>query len=285
MSMTLSRRVAHPLLASIFVVGGLDAVRNPTGKTENAEVVTAPLSERAGVIPLDPETLVRVNGAVQIGAGLLLATGRFSRLASLALIGSIIPTTLAGHRFWGETNPATRAQQRVHFLKNLGLLGGLILAAVDTEGAPSLGWRAKRRTSQMETAMILKREAIHAMASGTKGGAKTSALNASNASRRTFRRGNAEALRVGRRLGAAGIDSAQRMATASAAAAALAATTGHEGIQHAHKAISDAVQEPSGAAAHVVQQATSMANNAIRQLEPLTQRATHAGVDAIRSSP
>jgi hypothetical protein len=32
----------------------------------------------------------------------------------------------------------------MHFLKNLGLLGGLLLAAADTEGRPSIGWRAER---------------------------------------------------------------------------------------------------------------------------------------------
>jgi hypothetical protein len=30
-------------------------------------------------------------------------------------------------------------------LKNLGLLGGLILAAFDTEGAPSVSWRIRRQ--------------------------------------------------------------------------------------------------------------------------------------------
>ena len=131
-------------------------MRNPTGKAKKAEAVTGPLSERVGAIPSDPEMLVRVNGAVQIGAGVLLATGRFRRLASLALIGSIIPTTIAGHRFWEEADPVTRSQQKIQFLKNLGLLGGLILAAVDTEGEPSLGWRAKRRRQQLETAMTFR---------------------------------------------------------------------------------------------------------------------------------
>jgi hypothetical protein len=32
--------------------------------------------------------------------------------------------------------------QRISFLKNLGLLGGLLLAAVDTEGRPGLAYRA-----------------------------------------------------------------------------------------------------------------------------------------------
>ena len=144
--MPLSRRIARPLLASNFVVGGLDAVRSPTSKADRARSVTEPVRDQlpaAGT--LDTETMVRVNGAVQVVAGVLLAVGKFRRLACLALMGSIVPTTYAGHRFWEESDDATRKQQMMQFFKNVGLLGGLILAAVDTEGAPSLSWRAKRR--------------------------------------------------------------------------------------------------------------------------------------------
>jgi uncharacterized membrane protein YphA (DoxX/SURF4 family) len=57
---------------------------------------------------------------------------------------SLVPTTLAGHPFWHEADQAARAQQRIHFLKNVAMLGGLILAAGDTGGRPSVPWRAKR---------------------------------------------------------------------------------------------------------------------------------------------
>src|SRR5664280_2383393 len=157
--MALSRRIARPLLASMFIAGGVDALRHPAGKAEAARSVTGPLSERVSALPDDPELLVRVNGAVQVGAGMLLAVGRFRRLAAVALIASIIPTTYAGHRFWEEEDDATRAQQRVHFLKNLGLLGGLILAAADTEGEPSLGWRARRRAARIGAAVSVGRAA------------------------------------------------------------------------------------------------------------------------------
>ncbi len=95
-------------------------------------------------LPKETDQLVKINAVVQVVAGLLLAIGRLPRLASWALAGSLVPTTLAGHRFWEMEDEAQRAQQQIHFLKNVGLLGGLILAAVDTGGAPSLGWRAKR---------------------------------------------------------------------------------------------------------------------------------------------
>ena len=166
--MALTRRIARPLLASIFIAGGIDAVRHPEGKAKAAQAVTVPLTQRVPSLPDDPELLVRVNGAVQVGAGVLLAVGRFRRLAALALIGSIIPTTYAGHRFWEEEDEATRAQQRVHFLKNLGLLGGLVLAAVDTEGEPSLGWRARRRAARIGAAVAVGK-AVGSSAARTKG--------------------------------------------------------------------------------------------------------------------
>ncbi len=155
--MPLSRMIARPLLASMFIAGGLDAIRHPEGKAKAAQAVTVPLSRRLPALPDDPELLVQVNGAVQVGAGALLALGRFRRLAAIALIGSIIPTTYAGHRFWEEEDEAARTQQQIHFLKNLGLLGGLILAAFDTEGAPSVGWRARRRAASVASAVAVGR--------------------------------------------------------------------------------------------------------------------------------
>lgn len=143
--MPVLRRVARPFLASIFVVGGIDALRNSKSKVGAAEPVVAKI---AGMlpdsVPTDVETLVRVDAAVKVGAGALLALNRFPRLSAFALAGSLVPTTIAGHRFWEEKDPPARAMQRIHFFKNLSMLGGLLIATADTEGRPSLGWRARR---------------------------------------------------------------------------------------------------------------------------------------------
>ncbi len=56
-----------------------------------------------------------------------------------------MPTTWSGHRFWEETDPDRRKAQQLQFVKNLSILGGVLLAAVDPGGKPSLGWRARRR--------------------------------------------------------------------------------------------------------------------------------------------
>lgn len=144
----LIRRLARPMLASIFIWGGIGALKD----TSNHAKAVTPLLEKAGPIkeslpeqvPTDPETLVRVDAAVKIGAGAMLALGKFPRLASLLLAGSIVPTTLAAHRFWEHEDPQQRVEQQIHFLKNLGLLGGVLLASVDTGGKPSVGYRARK---------------------------------------------------------------------------------------------------------------------------------------------
>jgi putative oxidoreductase len=143
---TPTRLLARPLLAAVFVSSGIDVLRNPEPRIKTAEPVTTRIAGMTG-LPDDTELLVKVNAGVQIGAGLMLALGKFPRLAAATLAGSLVPTTLAGHRYWEELEETRRKQQQVHFFKNLGLLGGLMLAAVDTEGSPSLAWRARHQAS------------------------------------------------------------------------------------------------------------------------------------------
>ena len=150
--MTVVRRLARPLLAAMFIDGGLDALRHPSTKVAKA----APLVHKiAGPLhlPDDPELLVRANGVAMVTAGGLFATGRLPRLSALVLAGSIVPTTVAGHAFWKESDPVQRRNQRVHLLKNLGLLGGLLLAAADTEGRPSIRYRTTHAVDRSQRAV------------------------------------------------------------------------------------------------------------------------------------
>jgi putative oxidoreductase len=141
--MDLVRSVARPMLAGMFIYGGVDALRNASGKAGRAEPVVEPVTEVLG-LPGDTMTWIRVNGAVQIAAGAALAVGKLPRVAALALAGSLVPTTLAGHRFWDEQDAAAKNGQRIQFLKNVSMLGGLLIAADDTGGRPSVPWRLHR---------------------------------------------------------------------------------------------------------------------------------------------
>jgi len=139
--MAVLRAIAHPMLGSIFIVQGLDSLLHPERVVKQAEPVVRPIAERVPAVPDDTEMAVRLNGAVQLAAGAMLAVGRLPRLSALVLAATLVPTTLAGHRFWEAEGDQERAQQRMHFLKNLSMLGGLLIAAGDTGGRPSLAWR------------------------------------------------------------------------------------------------------------------------------------------------
>ena len=132
------------MLASIFVVQGLETVRQPELVASRAEPVVKRMSDLVPALPADPAQAVRINGAIQVTAGTLLGLGWLPRLSSLALAGTLLPTTFAGHPYWQEEDPAARKQQRIHFLKNLAMMGGLLIAAVDTDGSPSLAWRRRQ---------------------------------------------------------------------------------------------------------------------------------------------
>lgn len=150
--MSLVRRLARPALATIFVMGGIDALRHPGPRTQLAAPFVERVSSLTGM-PNDPELMVRANGATMALAGIALASGWMPRPAGLLLAGTLIPTTYSGHAFWNETDPTARKQQLLHFQKNLGLFGGALLASVDTEGKPGLAWRARH------AANVARREA------------------------------------------------------------------------------------------------------------------------------
>ena len=144
----LVRRIARPLLASTFVYGGIDTLRHPESRVAGARPVVEAVTEQADKqlpvqVPRDVEQWVKIDAAVKVAAGTLFSLGRLPRLSALVLAAGTVPTTLAGHRFW-EAEGAAKQGQIIHFLKNLGLIGGLLLAAVDTEGKPSVGYRARR---------------------------------------------------------------------------------------------------------------------------------------------
>ncbi|MDQ3105053.1 MAG: DoxX family protein [Actinomycetota bacterium] len=138
--MSLVRTLARPMLASMFVAGGVNEIRNAVAMAPTAHPVThkvAPViaSRVAPAIPLPSDTAgwVRVDGAIKVLAGLALATGRFPRLSALTLAASLAPTTVAAHAFWKETENDAKAAQQIQFFKNVSMMGGLMIAAVDLE--------------------------------------------------------------------------------------------------------------------------------------------------------
>src|SRR5258705_804671 len=141
----LIRRIARPMLSAAFISRGIDALRSPKSAADAARPTLEGLSKLPDPVgtkvPSNAETVARVNAAVQIGGGLLLATGRLPRVASAALALTVVPGSLGGQRFWSESEPQRRADERRAFLTDVSLIGGVVIAPVETQGKPSLGRR------------------------------------------------------------------------------------------------------------------------------------------------
>lgn len=111
--------IARALVAAPFVVLGAQAAQEPGKRVDLARELGVP----------EPELAVRANGAGMVLGGLAVAAGIATRPAALLVAGLMVPTTLAAHAFWEDDDPATRNGNRIQFLKNLGLVGGLLAVA------------------------------------------------------------------------------------------------------------------------------------------------------------
>jgi len=111
------------LLALIFVMEGWIKVADYSG--------TVGYMEANGV----PGALLPLVILTELGGGLLVAVGLFTRWAAIALAGFSILTALFFHRDIGST------AQFIHFFKNLAIAGGFLMLAAFGPG----GWALDRR--------------------------------------------------------------------------------------------------------------------------------------------
>ncbi|MGC3952652.1 MAG: DoxX family protein [Propionicimonas sp.] len=148
--MTILRAVARTMLASYFIVTGYKAMRHPEELAEAAEPVAETLlplanqalpKQAAVYLPQDTTALVRATGIAQLVGGLSLATGIGRRLGAGVLAATMVPHVIASNPL---TATGDERESRYGLLsKNIALLGGVALAAMDTEGRPNLAWKAR----------------------------------------------------------------------------------------------------------------------------------------------
>ena len=132
--------IARPMLASIFIAGGIDSVKAPGPRTQAAEKLGLP----------QPDLMVRLNGAAMVLGGAAMAVGYKPRRAALLLAATLAPTTYAGHAFWEQEDPAAKSMQQIQFLKNVSMMGGLLLAVGDAPhaGTPHSARKAARHVAK-----------------------------------------------------------------------------------------------------------------------------------------
>jgi len=120
--------VARILLAVLFILSGFGKIggfEGTVGYIASQGMPFAPLMA-AGAI------------AVELGAGLLLLVGYKARWAAMAIFLFMIPTTLIFHNFWSAP-PDQAMMQQIGFLKNVSIMGGLLMVWAFGPGRLALG--------------------------------------------------------------------------------------------------------------------------------------------------
>jgi len=147
--MNLVRGIGRLLLGGFFIVQGAKAVKEPAQFAPAAEPIAqrfVPLAQKtlppeaSAYVPEDPETLVRLNGALSVLGGLGMATGIGRRGGAYMAAASMLPHVLAANP--KDASPSEKNTVRSLFVRNLALLGAALVVSQDTAGQPSLLWRA-----------------------------------------------------------------------------------------------------------------------------------------------
>lgn len=109
--------IGRILLGGYFLVSGYNHFKNLASMTGYAAMKKVPMA-RVGVV---------ISGIMLTLGGLSILLNRFAILGMCLVVLFLIPTTIVMHAFWKETEPNAKMMERVQFMKNVGLIGSLIL--------------------------------------------------------------------------------------------------------------------------------------------------------------
>jgi putative oxidoreductase len=119
--------VGRILLGLIFVLSG-------TGKIFGFDGTVGYIAAKG--LPL-PQIVAILTIVIELGGGLALVFGFFTRPAAFVLAAFTILAALIFHNFWAA-DAAMRMSQQTNFMKNLSIAGGMLVLAVFGPGALSL---------------------------------------------------------------------------------------------------------------------------------------------------
>ena len=119
--------VGRILLGSIFVLSGFQKLTGFSGVIGSIAGKGLPM----------PEVLAVLTVAIELGAGLLLVVGLKARWAAVLLFLFIIPVSLTFHNFW-TMEGAAAAMNKIQFLKNVSIMGGMLMVAAFGPGRLSV---------------------------------------------------------------------------------------------------------------------------------------------------
>jgi putative oxidoreductase len=124
--------IGRVLLALIFVIAGVNKL---TAFTGTAVGMAAKMS---GLPMAVIYVLLIATIAIELVGGLMIVLGWYARFAAAAIFLFTIPVTLLYHPFWAV--PETqKVLQQIMFMKNLAIMGGMLMIAAFGPGPKSLG--------------------------------------------------------------------------------------------------------------------------------------------------
>ena len=118
------------LLAAIFIISGAMKIPGFDG-------VVGYIASKG--LPM-PQVLAALTIALELGGGLMIAAGFKARWTALVFFLWLIPTTFIFHKFWG-IDAAQVQNQMNNFLKNVSIMGGMLLLFAHGPGAYSVDKR------------------------------------------------------------------------------------------------------------------------------------------------
>ena len=123
--------IGRILIVALFLVAGVGKIMGFAG--------TAGYMAKLG-FPA-PEVMTALAIVVEAGGAILLIVGWKTRWVAWGLAIFTVIATLAAHRFWEIPDAAQMMNQRIHFLKNLVIIGGLLFVATFGPGSISVDKR------------------------------------------------------------------------------------------------------------------------------------------------
>lgn len=103
---------------------------------QNYTSFSEPLSHFFGALTPWTSLLLLGGTLLELGGGALLLLGIREKLGAALLLLFLIPTTILMHQFW-FTEDGGKDVQAISFLKNMAIIGGLIMVAL--HGAKASG--------------------------------------------------------------------------------------------------------------------------------------------------
>lgn len=157
----LVRRLAQPMIASLFIAQSWEALRHPQPHVDASREKVDRVTTAAGIGPVSPgqlTTIVRAHAGLTLALGIRVALGRTPRTSAtlLALATAPVVSLYMPENVEEAKDPDISGP----FLQRLAALGGLVMIAGDRGGKPSLGWRVGKAKDHMKDSIVERRDAL-----------------------------------------------------------------------------------------------------------------------------